>query len=109
YDSRVPGDPLTPGWASVPGAPRIKAADAISIPKIMSVPLSWRDARTILEALGGPQAPPAWQGGIPPAQSSDLKLRPQRPTLSSDLERSTGSRIERSSISYRMGAGPAIV
>ena len=26
YDFRVPGDPLTPGWASVPGARRIDAA-----------------------------------------------------------------------------------
>ena len=40
YDFRVPGDPLTPGWASVPGARRIAAADAVSLPKIISVPLS---------------------------------------------------------------------
>jgi N-acetylated-alpha-linked acidic dipeptidase len=65
YDFRVPGDPLTPGWASVPGAKRIDAADAISLPKIMSAPLSWRDARKILEALEGPETPPAWRGGLP--------------------------------------------
>jgi len=65
YDFRVPGDPLTPGWASVPGAKRIAAADAISLPKIMSAPLSWRDARVILEAMRGPEAPASWQGGIP--------------------------------------------
>jgi N-acetylated-alpha-linked acidic dipeptidase len=99
YDFRVPGDPLTPGWASVPGAPRIKPADALSLPKIISVPLSWRDARPILEALGGPAAPPSWQGGIPP--TSDLKLRPQAPTLSSDLSKSK--------ITYRVGEGPATV
>ena len=64
YDFRVPGDPLTPGWASEPGAPRIKAADAVSLPKIVSVPLSWRDARPILEALRGPDAPLSWQGGL---------------------------------------------
>ena len=34
YDFRVPGDPLTPGWASVPGAKRIRAAEAVSLPKI---------------------------------------------------------------------------
>jgi len=51
YDYRVPGDPLTPGWASEPGAPRIKAADAISLPRIISAPLSWRDAQPILDAL----------------------------------------------------------
>ena len=54
YDFRVPGDPLTPGWASVPGAPRIRIADAVSLPKIISAPLSWRDARHILDALNGP-------------------------------------------------------
>jgi N-acetylated-alpha-linked acidic dipeptidase len=63
YDFMVPGDPLTPGWASVPGARRIAAKDAISLPKIMSVPLSWKDARPILEALNGPEAPREWQGG----------------------------------------------
>jgi N-acetylated-alpha-linked acidic dipeptidase len=65
YDFRVPGDPLTPGWASLPGAKRIAARDAISLPKIVSAPLSWRDARVILESLQGPVAPQAWQGGIP--------------------------------------------
>jgi N-acetylated-alpha-linked acidic dipeptidase len=65
YDFRVPGDPLTPGWASVPGAKRISEADAASLPKIISAPLSWRDARTILAALKGAQAPASWQGGLP--------------------------------------------
>src|SRR6185295_8261569 len=65
YDFRVPGDPLTPGWASEPGATRIKAAEARSLPKIMSAPLAWRDARPILEALKGPDAPATWQGGLP--------------------------------------------
>ena len=65
YDFRVPGDPLTPGWASVPGAKRIRPAEATSLPKLPSAPLSWRDARVILESLKGPVAPPGWQGGIP--------------------------------------------
>ncbi|HKB09080.1 MAG TPA: M28 family metallopeptidase [Vicinamibacterales bacterium] len=65
YDFRVPGDPLTPGWASTPGARRIARADAISLPKIISAPLSWRDARAILEAMDGLEAPAAWQGGLP--------------------------------------------
>jgi len=65
YDFRVPGDPLTPGWPSVPGARRIPAAEAASLPKIMSAPLSWRDARVILQALRGADAPANWQGGLP--------------------------------------------
>jgi N-acetylated-alpha-linked acidic dipeptidase len=65
FDFLVPGDPLTPGWASVPGAQRIAADAAVSIPKIMSVPLSYRDARVILEELGGPEVPATWRGGLP--------------------------------------------
>jgi N-acetylated-alpha-linked acidic dipeptidase len=65
YDFMVPGDPLTPGWASVPGAKRIPLEQAASVPKIMALPLSWKDAKPILENLGGPIAPPDWQGGLP--------------------------------------------
>src|SRR5262245_58842340 len=63
YDFLVPGDPLTPGWPSVPGAHRVATRDAVSLPRIMSAPLSWKDARPILQALKGPEAPAAWQGG----------------------------------------------
>jgi N-acetylated-alpha-linked acidic dipeptidase len=65
YDFLEPGDPLTPGWASVPGAKRIPIEQAISLPKIMGVPLSWRDAKPLLEKMDGPVAPEPWQGGLP--------------------------------------------
>jgi N-acetylated-alpha-linked acidic dipeptidase len=65
YDFLVPGDPLTPGWASVPGAKRIAPEQAISLPKIMGLPLSWRDAKPLLEKMDGPVAPDSWQGGLP--------------------------------------------
>jgi N-acetylated-alpha-linked acidic dipeptidase len=65
YDFIQPGDPLTPGWASLPGAERIRPADAVSLPKIMGVPLSWRDAKPLLEKMDGPEAPSSWQGGLP--------------------------------------------
>jgi len=64
YDFMVPGDPLTPGWASVPGAKRIPIEEAASAPKIMALPLSWRDAKPLLENLDGPVAPADWQGGL---------------------------------------------
>ena len=64
YDFLVPGDPLTPGWASIAGARRIDATEAVSLPKIISAPLSARDARVILKAMTGPEAPAAWQGGL---------------------------------------------
>jgi N-acetylated-alpha-linked acidic dipeptidase len=59
YDFLVPGDPLTPGWASRPGARRIDRADAVSLPTIISAPLSHRDARAILDALDGDGPGPA--------------------------------------------------
>ncbi len=65
YDFMVPGDPLTPGWASVPGAKRIPIEQAMSAPKIMALPLSWHDAKPLLENLDGPVAPQDWQGGLP--------------------------------------------
>ena len=70
YDFMVPGDPLTPGWASVPGAKRILLAEATSAPKIMALPLSWHDAKPLLENMDGPLAPrdwhgQDWQGGLP--------------------------------------------
>ncbi|MBZ5522970.1 MAG: M28 family metallopeptidase [Acidobacteriia bacterium] len=65
YDFIVPGDPLTPGWASVPGAKRIPAAEARSLPKIMALPLSWHDAKPLLENMNGPEAPKDWQGAMP--------------------------------------------
>ncbi|HEY1272699.1 MAG TPA: M28 family metallopeptidase [Terriglobales bacterium] len=65
YDFIVPGDPLTPGWASIPGAKRIPLKDAASVPNIMALPLSWHDARPLLENMDGPLAPEEWQGGLP--------------------------------------------
>lgn len=65
YDYIVPGDPLTPGWASLPDARRIPASEAVSIPTIMALPMSHRDIQPILEALGGPEAPAAWKGALP--------------------------------------------
>jgi len=65
YDFMVPGDPLTPGWASIPGAKRIPVEEAVSVPKIMALPLSWHDAKPLLAQMDGPVAPDDWQGGLP--------------------------------------------
>jgi N-acetylated-alpha-linked acidic dipeptidase len=65
YDFIVPGDPTTPGWPSVPGAKRISPEEALSLPKIMAMPLSWPDAKPLLENMDGPVAPAEWQGGLP--------------------------------------------
>jgi N-acetylated-alpha-linked acidic dipeptidase len=65
YDFIVPGDPLTPGWPSLPGKERVKPEAARSLPRIGGLPLSWKDAKPLLENLDGPVAPKAWQGGLP--------------------------------------------
>src|SRR5437899_506569 len=65
YDYIVPGDPTTPGWASVPGAKHIAPEEAHSLPKIPALPLSWRDAEPLLENMNGPEAPKDWQGALP--------------------------------------------
>jgi N-acetylated-alpha-linked acidic dipeptidase len=60
-----PGDPLTPGKPSIPGTPRLKLEDAKTIQKIPVMPISWEDARPILENIEGEIAPYEWRGSIP--------------------------------------------
>ncbi len=63
-----PGDPTTPGVASLPSLPdekRAKPEDAGGMGKIPSIPLSYADASPILEHLAGPESPRDWQGALP--------------------------------------------
>lgn len=60
-----PGDPLTPGYASVPGAKRLTIAEAKTIMKIPVLPLSYGDAQPILQQLQGPLVPREWRGSLP--------------------------------------------
>ncbi len=65
YDFLIPGDPLTPGWASTAEAKRIAESEATILPKIPMVPLSSRDAAEIFARLDGPAVPKGWQGALP--------------------------------------------
>jgi N-acetylated-alpha-linked acidic dipeptidase len=60
-----PGDPLTPDKPSIPGTKRLKPDQATDLAKIPSTPISYGDAQPMLEALGGPEAPDSFQGGLP--------------------------------------------
>ena len=60
-----PGDPLTPGVAATPGATRPEFTKAQTLTRIPVLPISYADARPLLEALGGPVAPATWRGGLP--------------------------------------------
>jgi len=53
FDFLAPGDPLTPGWTSTPGARRLPRSDARALPAIMSLPIATGDAHAILDALRG--------------------------------------------------------
>lgn len=63
--SRYPGDPLTPGIGATRNAKRLKIKEAASILKIPAVPISYGDAKVLLEPLQGPVAPTNWRGGLP--------------------------------------------
>jgi N-acetylated-alpha-linked acidic dipeptidase len=68
YMFQFPGDPTTPGIASVPSLPddqRTPPAQSAQLPKIPTTPLSYADAWPILEHLGGPDSPREWQGSLP--------------------------------------------
>jgi N-acetylated-alpha-linked acidic dipeptidase len=65
YDFNLPGDPRTPGWASVPGGRFLPAESAVSMPTVAAAPMSYKDARRLLEKMTGPAVPPEWQGGLP--------------------------------------------
>ncbi|SFE43501.1 N-acetylated-alpha-linked acidic dipeptidase [Pedobacter antarcticus] len=60
-----PGDPLTPGYASVKNAKRLTKDEAVTILKIPVLPISYHDAKPLLEALDGPVAPASWRGALP--------------------------------------------
>ncbi|MEO5829223.1 MAG: M28 family metallopeptidase [Rhodanobacter sp.] len=61
---QYPGDPLTPGIGSTPGAKRLAIKDAKTILKIPVLPISYADVTPLLQALAGPVAPPDWRGSL---------------------------------------------
>src|ERR1700674_5103259 len=68
YMFEFPGDPTTPGIASVsslPDAKRTPPEQSAQLPKIPTTPLSYGDAWPILEHIGGQDSPREWQGALP--------------------------------------------
>ncbi len=65
---KYPGDPTTPGFASVATLDpkkRISPAQAASLATVPTTPLSYGDASPLLARLGGPASPREWQGALP--------------------------------------------
>jgi N-acetylated-alpha-linked acidic dipeptidase len=80
YLFQYPGDPLTPGTPAVAGTPRLKQDDpTLNIPRIPVQPISYGDARRLLEPLRGPVRPDGFQGGLPFAYhvggTEDVRVR----------------------------------
>jgi len=68
YMFEFPGDPTTPGFASLPSLPeskRISPEQSAQMPKIPVTPLSYHDAWPILQHMAGPDSPREWQGALP--------------------------------------------
>ncbi len=68
YMFQFPGDPTTPGVASLPSLPdsqRTPPEKSEQLPKIPATPISYADAWPILEHLGGQDSPRDWQGALP--------------------------------------------
>lgn len=57
------GDPLTPGYASTPGAPRLRV-EQTALPKIPVVPISGENAQLLIAQVRGTDIPAGWQGGL---------------------------------------------
>lgn len=62
---QYPGDPLTPGVGATEDAERYAIDEAPTIMKIPVLPISYADARPLLEAMEGAVAPEAWRGALP--------------------------------------------
>jgi len=60
-----PGDPLTPNIGATENAKRLDRLAAPNLLKIPVLPISYHDAKPLLEALEGPVAPAEWRGGLP--------------------------------------------
>ncbi len=60
-----PGDPLTPNVGATENAQRLDRSQAATILKIPVLPISYHDAKPLMQALEGPVAPGGWAGTLP--------------------------------------------
>ena len=62
---QFPGDPLTPFVGAKEDTERLSREEAPTLMQIPVLPISYADARPLLEAIGGPVAPASWRGALP--------------------------------------------
>ena len=67
--SWIAGDPLTPGYASLPSEDQRQSKESNpALNKIPSIPIAWRDAQVLLQSVKGHGQPlfdKSWIGGVP--------------------------------------------
>lgn len=68
YLFKAPGDPTTIGFPStmdLPDSKRTPLDKLTNVGKTPTTPISYAQAKPILENLGGPESPRSWQGALP--------------------------------------------
>lgn len=98
------GDPLTPGVAATPDAPRVEVATAPTLPRIPVGVLSWSEAHKILERLDGPVVPAGFQGGLPFTYRTGPSLR-----VRLEVDMDDGLRTIRNVVGRLPGRGPQTI
>ncbi|CAG2189515.1 unnamed protein product [Mytilus edulis] len=88
------GDPQTPGYPAINGAPHTLAENA-DYPKIPVQPIGYDDARYLMSQLGGQTAPDEWRGCL----NVSYKTGPGFSDESLQLELDVNNVIERRNIS----------
>ncbi|MFN2455195.1 MAG: M28 family metallopeptidase [Pyrinomonadaceae bacterium] len=86
YLFQYPGDPLTPGTPSIKGTQRLRMEDVTNIPRIPVQPISYGDARVLLQSLGGAVRPNGFQGGLPFAYHTGGGASDVRVHLKTDMD-----------------------
>ncbi len=71
YTFLYPGNPIAPlhGLPRAEIDERLDTRAGLNLPRIPTLPISWRDAVELMRYMGGPKAPHDWQGGMPTSYS----------------------------------------
>ena len=67
YTFLYPGNPIAPlrGMSAAEIAQKLDTRLGLNLPRIPTIPISWRDAAELMTYMRGPKAPRDWQGGMP--------------------------------------------
>ncbi len=71
YTFLYPGNPIAPlhGLSHAEIERKLDTRAGLNLPRIPTLPISWRDAVELMKYMSGPKAPREWQGGMPTSYS----------------------------------------